>query len=596
MDAFDDGGSGDEFEDLELLEQIEAEALKQHAAAKQARAQKQHELTQQPALPTAVYTQLQNELESLRKLQRDQQGELRVLKDNHARSKVEQEEQMAKAAAAQKAAEEAANRQVILLQEENQRLSNAMTFQRQELRDARVRQAQQSPSKGSPLARRKADAAAFPPLADLGTRQSPTRKRKRARKGANDDEEMDFDQVQVAPVVRSPQKAAPRSPIPMPSPVRDMTPMMVDVPDVVHVQQTGNTGNVILTHKLQLCAMLCALQDESGMSLIHKLDQARESAHPSTPLITIINSHALFADASDMAIALMLSLGQCQSHPKALRFEAIRLMLLLLRSFPHRLAIAFCQEVQEPGVLQLMASPVWVDVKEDKQVKHLHRLRLRFFCQIAQALSHEPTICEQMYLLLGPAFLTFALAQERDTEDFVLAVRLLAALAHANAKIAEDEGLLNLLTAPLEPQSGRTSIELLQRQTLALQCLYALSIYQDSALEVFRSSRLLVPRLAACIYGQLELFYVESSRREELNRFLESCLRFYHLLLNDMEAGQAERHWLVPQARATHIVAMTRISFAEDEDAYSLDMIDMARDLLELCISPEEGEEIHAIL
>jgi hypothetical protein len=153
-----------------------------------------------------------------------------------------------------------------------------------------------------------------------------------------------------------------------------------------------------------------------------------------------------------------------------------------------------------------------------------------------------------------------------------------------------------LLTASLELRAGSKLVQLLPQQIVALQCLYAISIYQSTALGFFKTSRMLVPRLARCIYQHLELTYMETTRQAELGQILESCLRFYHLLLNNMEAGQAERHWLLPQCRATHIVAMTRISFAEDEDSFSMEMVDMARDLLEWCISPEEGEEIHAVL
>jgi hypothetical protein len=50
-----------------------------------------------------------------------------------------------------------------------------------------------------------------------------------------------------------------------------------------------------------------------------------------------------------------------------------------------------------------------------------------------------------------------------------------------------------------------------------------------------------------------------------------------------------------PGAQQAHNVAMTRLSFGGESETVFADVADMARDLLEAAISPEEGDEIWSL-
>ena len=50
-----------------------------------------------------------------------------------------------------------------------------------------------------------------------------------------------------------------------------------------------------------------------------------------------------------------------------------------------------------------------------------------------------------------------------------------------------------------------------------------------------------------------------------------------------------------PGAQQAHTVAMTRLSFAGESETVFVDVADMARDLLEAVVSPEEGDDIWSL-
>lgn len=50
-----------------------------------------------------------------------------------------------------------------------------------------------------------------------------------------------------------------------------------------------------------------------------------------------------------------------------------------------------------------------------------------------------------------------------------------------------------------------------------------------------------------------------------------------------------------PGAQQAHNVAMTRLSFGGESETVFIDVADMARDLLEAVVSPEEGDGIWSL-
>ncbi|ORY75721.1 hypothetical protein BCR37DRAFT_389555 [Protomyces lactucae-debilis] len=184
-----------------------------------------------------------------------------------------------------------------------------------------------------------------------------------------------------------------------------------------------------LATKLHICAMLCTLQDDTGTLLLKQMDKELQDA----PLMAIVNNQAPFATALDMAVALAFHLAQLTTTESQL--VAVRLLRLFQRRFSQAFTIALCRT--HPTVLQRMATRDWNSERERK----LHTQRLTLFLHMAQSLAHESS-CEALWLLLGSEFFKYALASDRDPEDFKLAVRLLAALAHADVSDVSPRGIL----------------------------------------------------------------------------------------------------------------------------------------------------------
>ena len=76
----------------------------------------------------------------------------------------------------------------------------------------------------------------------------------------------------------------------------------------------------------------------------------------------------------------------------------------------------------------------------------------------------------------------------------------------------------------------------------------------------------------------------------------KSCVRLLHAIIM-RHSPDTLSHFLspFPGAQQAHNVAMTRLSFGGESEGVFMDVADMARDLLEAAVSPEEGDGIWSL-
>src|SRR5208282_4820383 len=120
-------------------------------------------------------------------------------------------------------------------------------------------------------------------------------------------------------------------------------------------------------------------------------------------------------------------------------------------------------------------------------------------------------------------------------------------------------------------------------------------------------SGFVLPRLIRSLANEIEYYYAHPQDSEQRYPFLnsilifsirlsKSCVRLLHAIIM-RHSPDTLSHFLSPYpgAQQAHNVAMTRLSFGGESEGVFVDVTDMARDLLEAAVSPEEGDGIWSL-
>ena len=125
--------------------------------------------------------------------------------------------------------------------------------------------------------------------------------------------------------------------------------------------------------------------------------------------------------------------------------------------------------------------------------------------------------------------------------------------------------------------------------------------------KILHDAGFVLPRLIRSLANEIEYYYAHPQGSEQryllLNSALifsiilsKSCVRLLHAIIM-RHSPDTLSHFLSPYpgAQQAHNVAMTRLSFGGESEAVFVDIADMARDLLEAAVSPEEGDGIWSL-
>ncbi|EMR08826.1 hypothetical protein PNEG_02614 [Pneumocystis murina B123] len=105
-----------------------------------------------------------------------------------------------------------------------------------------------------------------------------------------------------------------------------------------------------------------------------------------------------------------------------------------------------------------------------------------------------------------------------------------------------------------------------------------------------------VSQLCRCLAELISLHDTSEISRQRIN-LIQSIVFILHEIISPINISL---HFAQPWTRYAYIVSMTRLSFAEDEDDHGKDIfndrtIEFARDLLEIVVDSEEGNELYGL-
>ncbi|CCJ29423.1 unnamed protein product, partial [Pneumocystis jirovecii] len=106
------------------------------------------------------------------------------------------------------------------------------------------------------------------------------------------------------------------------------------------------------------------------------------------------------------------------------------------------------------------------------------------------------------------------------------------------------------------------------------------------------SNVLVVSRLCRCLSELVSLHGISEISTQRIN-IIQSIVLILHEIISPVNLSI---HFAQPWTHYAYIVSMARLSFVEDEDCHGKDIfndktVELARDLLEMIVGPEEGDE-----
>jgi len=124
--------------------------------------------------------------------------------------------------------------------------------------------------------------------------------------------------------------------------------------------------------------------------------------------------------------------------------------------------------------------------------------------------------------------------------------------------------------------------------------------------KILHDAGFVLPRLITLLANEIEYFYthpLSSDSRLFLTyvanfsiNLSKNLVRLLHAIIMP-HTPDTLSHYLspFPGAQQAHNVAMTRLSFGGESESVFADVADLARDLLEAAVSPEEGDGIWSL-
>ncbi|CCJ28975.1 unnamed protein product [Pneumocystis jirovecii] len=108
------------------------------------------------------------------------------------------------------------------------------------------------------------------------------------------------------------------------------------------------------------------------------------------------------------------------------------------------------------------------------------------------------------------------------------------------------------------------------------------------------SNVLVVSRLCRCLSELVSLHGISEISTQRIN-IIQSIVLILHEIISPVNLSI---HFAQPWTHYAYIVSMARLSFVEDEDCHGKDIfndktVELARDLLEMIVGPEEGDELY---
>lgn len=634
-------GDDDEDWDAKELEALEVAAVNTYAATQQERSQHTRAAVAWPQVAhgnilihpskndNPELQALLQEKDKFEKLARDKQGELLVVKSNIARANNEHAILVDRLQETNRQTKDTLTRELNMYKERIARLQTDMTFQMQELKDAKLKTAQLMRPQGSPSQLTKSrsngfpDKIAFDRVESHEPRPYPSsaRKRKRSTRQSAQDTALDDFDLAVQRSTSAPD-AGPDLDITMvdivPEPITALLSQNTNVVPVISRDDTKSSeisvrpdpGDRACQESFKLKPdklivynyILEARAKDQDSSCVFALAQVRDLAGSrditSQNLAQVILSSITNTPTSVTAEAMTLKLANLLLDRLALHKDqeesSIHLMCLLytiLILFPEEI----CRSLIPPEKENLLIISVLQDLSDAPHQMATRRAAVQLFAELVDSIDRDQSMCLAIQKQLRPSLCKSLLVTTQDLHLRLGILHILARLTTRNGTLLYPQEILDYISHSFEKDDEFHYDELVQLRSTAAQCLYCIVTNLVDGLAQVRKSKHVIPRILRLFISQLDKLH-DFNTSELTLPFLRILLKLYHLLLKDDSNQTSDEHWRVVELRAAHLTGMTRIVYAEESDGFDSLMQDMAMDLLEMAVSPEEGNDIYEIM
>lgn len=610
--------------DANALDALESEAVNIYAATQQRTQQQRPAHRAAPAKSNTIeevdvnnIDEVVYEKQRLEKLARDKQGELLILKGNIAKANREHSAALEQANYSNKAIKDDLTRQLELFKDKVARLETDLTFQRQELKAAKVRAGElQKTAPSSPRHVSRFDGrsngfpskTAFEPDNSHGGGQRLTA-RKRRRTGIHVPDETALDEFDLAEV-----KARERSLAVLRDEDPEDTSMIIDqqLPHNGIVREDTNDMAMSVSWTSLPFGLSAAEQTDTltvynaclnvigvdGITCIQTLMLTKNMLDPNQrsigqSFIDALNTQASLKDPESLSIQLTrFAVSQLFSQTGNVSVSVCLLTLLdlYLQLFAKPLAIAMLQPIEDqPALIQRL-----LELAASSQTRELRSAALNLMERLSECLNRDVELCPSLVREIPMTLVRGILSTDKDGDLRMTLLRIFGNLTTRSGAFPNASELLDLVSLGLD-KDDLAIRQLRPLRTTICQYLYCVILYYEDGLDLARKSRVVIPRLVRRLARELEDLY-ETSDPIKCMSLIRMSVKLCHILLKDETNATSDQHWRSLEIKATHLTNMTRILYAEDHDDFDNTTQDLAMDLLEMAVSPEEGNDIYEVM
>ena len=561
------------------LEALEAQARNAYAAS-QHRAPTQQQVQDVTNVDVSA---LIAEKQRYEKLAQSKQGELNILKSNIARTNTEYNGAVEKLKSDNATIRADLLRQLDDYKDRIARLETDLVFQRQELKESKLQQALNNRPPGTPSPRKaKPKGNGFPDRSAFEDDGAVPRVRKRRRQQSEDDGDLDaFELAELRAKERQHSHVREDTPIsiapvsPAHTHVGDLMPEIGDL-SIQNEPTLLDIHNVIISSEM-----------ETGNCLAYLMKVAYKDSTLGSLLLGLLAKGS--DSASQLALeatAILVSAYTSFREQEDTVFCVYHLLHQLLFAFPSQVSKSIVVDASSNEFLTTLNYHLRL-AKTDFVIRSLHIL-----LHIVESLERDISACEAIHKSILTAW-RFLLHVEQVPSIRRLTLQVLAKSAVPSGPLKNAYELLNMISRGLDDEDDYAGEKSLTRTTL--QCLYSMLVTQEDGIQILRKDRQVVPRLVRRILKDAD-HVTQLMIPDQTVATLAMEVRLYYILLNEEGCPELEAHWRSTYFKSAHIVAMTRIAFAEDSLEIPHDVREMSRDLLELSLSPDEGDDVYEVM
>lgn len=630
--------------DANELDALEEAAVNTYAATQQQRTQGLpigrrtglQEGTPPDSLVDVDLDALLKEKQKYEKLARDKQGELLILKSNIGRATAEHASALDNLHEVNRSTRNDLTSQLQAYKERVARLETDLQFQRQELKEAklqglhsiRLEQSRllQNASPSNSNSRVFPDRAAFEKEDSReALRQTPSnaKKRKRLTRQTTGEHALDdFDlaeQLSQQAAYKQQPGVVDRDQSPMevdPFPARPTSPQRADDVDVVDnvaeerqgvpsdkmsspstVASPAAPDRIMVYNELLGAAMSdgsCCITNLASVPSRSDAGSLSDKASLGQAILALLANQSPATTGESLTLNIARYVVDRLVMYKA-NTEVVLILIRLLRStlslFPKTISSDLVKDSAVESPRALLAT--LQDLTDPSLPFDLRQSAMLLVLDLVEAIELDNELCAAAQGQFRGTFYKTMLSTTQDLSLRILTLKILARLVGKNGTVQYSSELLDYTSINLD-KDDFTPRDQLDLRVVVAQCLYCITTSQ-SGLEQIRKSRHVIPRIIRRISRELDDMQ-ESAYPDRSVILIKMLVKLYYIVIKDENNATSEQHWRTVEIKAAHLTSMTRIVYAEDHDNFDNATQDLAMDLLELAVSPEEGNDIWEIM